>query len=193
MPSTTWSPTSRKSCPRPMHCADPAWQIASCPHLVRACPARSRSCRLALLATRRRVGPFAPRLQTLLARSSLPLPFPSSIASCSPLPLLLSLPSLSNRLPSVHTPPRLRVTLQRRLLSVMVAITPLRTLTFAIFGLAASSAIAQTEPPAVVSTTSASGQDVDASSLAAEYHAAGNSTQVPTDIVITSPTSDTVW
>lgn len=140
---------------------------------------------------------ICPRLQTHCARSSL-LPLLSlcpSLPVFPSLPLLLSLPAHSHRLPSIHTTPLVRATLQRRPLSVMVAITPLRTLTLAMFGLAASSALAQaqTNSVAVVNTGSASGQDVDASSLAAEYHAAGNSTQVPTDIVITSPTSDTVW
>lgn len=61
----------------------------------------------------------------------------------------------------------------------MIPINSLR-LALAVIGLAAvsSSAVAQSSDPDVA---------------AAIYHAAGNTTQVSTDIVVTQPTSDTVW
>lgn len=67
----------------------------------------------------------------------------------------------------------------------MVAITLIQASALLTLFLAPSTALAQT-----LSTTLPS---VDALTEAAIYHVAGNSTQVPTDIVITSPTSETTW
>jgi hypothetical protein len=67
----------------------------------------------------------------------------------------------------------------------MVAIDSLRALAVTIFGLAAvSSALAQ---------TAADSSSTDPEVQTAIYHAAGNSTQVPTDIVVTQPTDSSVW
>lgn len=61
----------------------------------------------------------------------------------------------------------------------MVVITSLRILAIAMLGLTASSSVnAQADDPSVE---------------AAVYHAAGNSTKVQSDIVITDPTASTVW
>jgi len=68
----------------------------------------------------------------------------------------------------------------------MVAIDSLRGLAVTIFGLAAVSSVVHAQ-------TTVSTPPTDPEVAAAIYHVAGNSTQLPTDIIVTEPTDSTVW